>query len=162
MARGIGNERIDRLFAEIGACLADCDTMHVRRRICELQNALSHLDAVRAQGRSGGRGDTVSLAIALMEDNIQTPLTIDELADACGTPPSTLKKRFGATMGQPIFRWYRSLRLERARAMLAETDLTVAQVAASVGYANPSKFSHAFLEETGLTPSDWRASFPRV
>ena len=43
-----------------------------------------------------------------------------------------------------------------AAEMLAETDMTVFEVAYAVGYSNPSKFSHAFADCMGLNPRAWR------
>ena len=40
---------------------------------------------------------------------------------------------------------------------LLESDLPIAEVAASVGYSNPSKFAKAFADTMGSTPREWRA-----
>ena len=51
----------------------------------------------------------------------------------------------------------RGLRLERAKYLLETTALPVAQIAASVGYVDLSRFSRLFKSEVGLTPAQYRA-----
>jgi AraC family transcriptional regulator len=49
-------------------------------------------------------------------------------------------------------------RLDRAQEMLAGSDLTIAQVADSLGFASQSHFTRAFRGHAGQTPSSWRAT----
>jgi AraC-like DNA-binding protein len=48
------------------------------------------------------------------------------------------------------------LRIERARRLLAESDLPIAEVGAEVGYSNQSHFTKIFREATGMTPKAFR------
>ena len=154
--------RIDQLFAEIRALLPSCDALHVRRQIAELQVALELVE--RSGERPLAADDDAAIvrkAQALMADNIQTPLTIAELANSCDTSPTKLKRTFRSVLDTSVFQWYRTLRIEHSERLLIETDLPIAQIAASVGYANPSKFSRAFQEHTGTTPRSWRSRMRR-
>ena len=95
-------------------------------------------------------------AKAIMMDHVSDPRTIPALAKECGTSPTVLKQSFKEVFGVPIYSWYRNYRMTRAAEMLAETDMTVFEVAYAVGYSNPSKFSHAFADCMGLNPRAWR------
>ena len=91
-----------------------------------------------------------------MMGNLATPITITTLATMCGTSPTVLKEAFRETFGQPIYQWYRAYRIKQAAETLKTTDLAIAEVASSVGYANPSKFTKAFSDTMGETPHAWR------
>ena len=54
--------------------------------------------------------------------------------------------------GMPI----RAIRCEKAKRLLDETDLSVSEIGASVGYVSSAHFSHLFKKMTGVAPSDWR------
>ena len=149
---------IERLFLEIQELLPDCSAPYIRRKIRELQGVLEERDqAGNMPAYLGDEARIVSDAQALMAANMQPPLTIAQLAEACGTSPTTLKKAFRNVLDTPVFQWYRDLRIEHSKKLLLETDLSIARVAAAVGYANPSKFSRAFQEHEGATPRTWRS-----
>lgn len=101
--------------------------------------------------------ELASRAQQIMMGNLETPITITTLATMCGTSPTVLKEAFRETFGQPIYQWYRAYRIKRAAETLKTTDLTIAEVASSVGYANPSKFTKAFSDTMGETPHAWRS-----
>ena len=89
--------------------------------------------------------------------DVSRPKTIPTLAAMCGTSPTILKEAFRETFGVPIYTWYREYRVRLAAEALLESDLPIAEVAASVGYSNPSKFAKAFADTMGSTPREWRA-----
>ena len=155
----VDNARIDELFAEMWALLPDCDTHHARQKTTEL---LGLIDSIDARGTDVLDADAdariVGAAQTLMVRNIQTPLPISELAEACGISSTRLKNAFRAVLDTSVFQWYRALRIERAQQLLLETNLPISRVAAAVGYANPSKFSKAFQEHVGESPRTWRSA----
>lgn len=152
-----GKTQIDILFEELQALLPTCDSHYIRNKLKSVQRGL---DALNQENRISLPADDVALvqkAQALMARNIQTPLTIAQIAEACGTSPTKLKKAFRIVLDDTVFRWYRALRIERSKRLLVETNLSIARIAALSGYANPSKFSKAFLQQVGASPRDWRA-----
>ncbi len=92
-----------------------------------------------------------------MDGNVEHPLTIPELAQACSTSPTVLKESFREEFGLPVYEWYRRLRMLRASELLCEGGVVVGEVARRVGYANPSKFARAFSDCMGAAPSAFRA-----
>lgn len=85
------------------------------------------------------------------------PLTIAEVAAAVGASPSHLQRAFRAETGGTIVAYVHRLRLERARALLGESELSVLEVAAAVGFASPSHLARLFQRHLGLSPSRYRA-----
>ncbi|MEM1281024.1 MAG: AraC family transcriptional regulator [Cyanobacteria bacterium P01_H01_bin.152] len=84
--------------------------------------------------------------------DLNNPPTLEELARQVGLNDFLLKKGFRQTFGTTVFGELRSHRLEIAKQLLAEQDMTVAEVANRVGYASMSYFSTAFKRKFGLTP----------
>lgn len=112
--------------------------------------------------RKGADAETlVSRARELIADAIEAgvaPPSVDELARELYVCRSRLCGAFRHETGQSLGAYARGLRLERARALLGDESLTVAEVAALLGYPSPSAFCHAFASATGVSPRRWRES----
>jgi AraC-like DNA-binding protein len=87
--------------------------------------------------------------------DLQSIITIDELADKYGVSKTTLKNCFKEVYGKPIFRWRKEYRLDYACRLIEEGELTISEISKKVGYSSPSKFSQAFKEHVGCTPSEY-------
>jgi len=68
-----------------------------------------------------------------------------------------LELRFRRAVGRSIHAEIEHVRLERARRLLLETNITVAQVAEASGFAAASYFSRAFHKKYGISPTEYRA-----
>lgn len=82
--------------------------------------------------------------------------SIDEVAREFQVSATSLKNYFQGVYGSSISAYLKQRRIEAAKELLKTSDAKVSRVAASVGYANPGKFSQAFKEHTGSTPLSWR------
>jgi AraC-like DNA-binding protein len=83
---------------------------------------------------------------------------LHELARHVGVNQTKLKADFRAVFGAPIYSYLRDHRMSVARQLLQDRDYNVTQVAARVGYANPSKFASAFRRHFGISPSAFARS----
>lgn len=79
-----------------------------------------------------------------------------ELARLVGLSPTALKSCFKGVYGMPPYTYLRTYRMERASEMLRQGELPVSDIAATVGYGSPSKFTAAFKALMGVTPSAYR------
>jgi AraC-like DNA-binding protein len=77
-----------------------------------------------------------------------------DLAELCGLTVRQLARAFKAETGQTIGRFVEAAMLERAQALLADTNLSIAEIATALGFAHPASFSYAFRRATGLNPSE--------
>ena len=84
------------------------------------------------------------------------PLTLGELAAAACVSPSYLSRVFRKQYGRGPSAALELVRLERARTMLARSNLTIGQVAAACGFADPLYFSRRFRAAYGMAPSACR------
>lgn len=93
----------------------------------------------------------------LLVSDLTRNYTTEELAQRFGMTVNTLKNCFKGVYGSPIFTYIRTYRMNYAASLLAQKkELKIGEVAAMVGYDNPSKFSAAFRETMGITPVQYR------
>ena len=88
--------------------------------------------------------------------HMEEPLTIQNLAERFHLSSTALKAAFRQLYGRPVHAYLRDHRLEQAAKLLAETSMTVLQVAISVGYGSLSQFGSAFKEHYHLSPVQYR------
>jgi AraC family transcriptional regulator of arabinose operon len=98
----------------------------------------------------------VRATIDTMERRLGQPLAIRELAAAVDVSPSRLAHLFARDMGVSPTRFLRSLRMQRAAALLERTNLAVKDVMQEVGCADPSHFSRDFRSHHGVPPTQYR------
>ncbi len=96
-----------------------------------------------------------------IEESLDEALSVEDLAHAAGISRHHFSRRFKRTFGVNPQNYIRSRRMERAKALLMDFDMTVLDVANAVGYSNPGHFSAAFRAHTGVTPREFRRSSPR-
>ncbi|MQX35238.1 GlxA family transcriptional regulator [Roseospira navarrensis] len=106
--------------------------------------------------RVGVSDPKVLAAIALMEAQLETPLPVESLAADIGVSHRQLERLFSKHIGVSPSRYYQRLRLQRARALLAQTSLTVLQVAVACGFSSASHFTKCYRQEFGQPPRRWR------
>lgn len=88
--------------------------------------------------------------------DLESKITIDDLADKHGISKTALKNCFKEVYGKPIFRWRKEYKLDYACRLLEDDELSISEISKKVGYASPSKFSQAFKEYVGCTPSEYK------
>jgi AraC family carnitine catabolism transcriptional activator len=97
--------------------------------------------------------NAVKRAIALMEKNLETPLPIAQICAAVGISHRQLNRLFAAYVRKTPALYYRDIRLDRARGLVTQTELAMAQVAVASGFGSQVHFSRAYRARFGLPPS---------
>lgn len=87
-----------------------------------------------------------------INEHLEQPISIDTLSALACLSPTQFKKRFKASFSMSAQQYISGLRMEKAKALLAHTDLPVQLVAEKVGYGDLSAFSRRFSVYTGLSP----------
>lgn len=100
-------------------------------------------------------------AIEFMHDNFDRELSVAEIAAAAYLSEFHFSRLFKRVTGQTPHAYLGSLRLAAAERLLAEGDLSVAEVGARVGYQSASHFTKVFRAATGLTPTAFREALVR-
>lgn len=106
-------------------------------------------------------GSRASLAHLLdwMTANLDKTLPVERLADKAGMSPRTFARRFREQTGTTPLQWLVTARLQRAKALLEESDMQIDQVAQHAGFDSPVTFRARFRSAVGLTPSEYRRRF---
>ncbi|CAH1677405.1 putative HTH araC/xylS-type domain-containing protein [Hyphomicrobiales bacterium] len=97
--------------------------------------------------------DRLSRARDLIETELTGQWTVDELAGKVGLGARSLRAHFRNEFGQSVTEYARNARLDRARAALAQRNITVSEAAYDAGYNNPANFATAFRRRFGYAPS---------
>lgn len=114
-------------------------------------------DSARSHsGGVGGASRVVNRALAVMQEHLEDPLTIREIARRSGRTQKSLESRMQADLGATPQKVYRRLRLNHARKLVSETDMAIGEIALRVGYQTPAALTRAFKAEFHATPRDLR------
>lgn len=101
--------------------------------------------------------ELLTRARRIVEMHLDDPLFgVQELADALYMSRSQLHRKMIQTTGRSAGHFIRSIRLERARCLLASTEYSIADVAYSCGFADPAYFSRIVRKTWGQPPSSLR------
>lgn len=104
---------------------------------------------------------TVRAVVEHVSDRLDQPHTVSSIAAAVGLSASHLAHVVKRATGDPVMAHVERLRLDAARDLLSVTDLSVAQVATRVGFADPLYFSRRFRAAVGSSPRQWRREHRR-
>lgn len=102
--------------------------------------------------RIGVRHPKLSQVIQMMEGNIEEPISPSVLAKDVGMSTRQLERLFRRYLNRSPKRYYMELRLQKARNLLMQTDMTVINVALACGFASPSHFSKCYRSHYNTTP----------
>ena len=102
--------------------------------------------------RIGVRHPKLSRVIQMMEANIEEPISPSILAKDVGMSTRQLERLFRRYLNRSPKRYYMELRLQKARNLLMQTDMSVINVALACGFASPSHFSKCYRAHYNTTP----------
>ncbi|WP_084621062.1 GlxA family transcriptional regulator [Paracoccus aminophilus] len=102
--------------------------------------------------RIGVRHPRLATIVARMEGNLEDPISPAQLAADAGISPRQLERLFARYLGRSPKRYYMEIRLERARNLLLQTDMSVIEIALACGFASAAHFSKCYRASYGTTP----------
>jgi AraC-like DNA-binding protein len=88
------------------------------------------------------------------------PIGVDDMAAAAGLSRAHFSREFRRAFGESPHSYLLTRRLERAAALLRNTDHSVAAICLDVGLTSVGSFTTSFKRTFGKTPTEYRASFP--
>ncbi len=107
------------------------------------------------------RHQSIRRALKLMEDHIERPIRMSDLARRAGTSQKQLERLFHSYFATTPQLYFRALRLDHARTLVRLTELSVWQIAMIVGFSTTNYFSKCFRDRFGLSPSEERRKLPK-
>jgi len=111
-----------------------------------------HAQRMTLQNRKQVRNTKLATAVQIMENNIEDPLTPDEISAVVGLSTRQLERLFAKYLGNSPKRYYLTLRLEKARDLLRQTDFSVTDVCVACGFKSLSHFSKSYRAAFGVSP----------
>ena len=103
--------------------------------------------------------DTLGPTLDWIVDNLDRPLTIEEMAAHALMSTRTFMRRFRAATGTTPLRWLSQQRVEHARRVLESTDVPVDRVAQVSGFGSAANFRVHFQRTVGTAPTSYRRAF---
>lgn len=103
-----------------------------------------------------GNGALVRAAVRHLSARLSAPPTVEELARLLGTHEKRLSRAFREELGQTVFEYLRGERLRIAQQLLTGTPLSIAHIAAEIGFSSAANFATAFRERFAISPSAYR------
>ena len=98
----------------------------------------------------------IETAVSYINDHYSCDIPLDHLTQIACMSATKFRNIFKKVYGCTITDYIKQRRLSHAECLLSETDLTIGQIANSVGYSTSSRLSALFRDSTGLTPSEYR------
>jgi len=131
------------------------ERLHVRTLFHQFIYEL--LRQMEQQEVRAARPDLPAQLIRYMQEHYAKPLTRETLAHTFHYSVSYLSRQFRSATGASLIDYLTGIRVDRAATLLRQTELSLQQIAASVGYADVSYFIRLFRRHTGVTPKRYQA-----
>ena len=152
-------ESVRQIFSSLYKVPDQIKGHYFKLKVIEIFLLLSIISTTNHEKRSSYRKQQVDIVKAVNEyisTQFMKRITIDSLSDRFDIPTSTLKRCFKGVYGTTIHHYLKECRINAAKHLLQESDQSILEIANAVGYENGSKFTSAFKEATGVTPSAYR------
>ncbi len=129
--------------------------------ICRLLHLMVEqiMEIACPEGTEASNTEIIHSVHDYLVDNLSERITIAELSHRFLINPTTLKELFKKEYGTSVAAHIKEHRMEKASRMLAETQLSIANIARDVGFESQSRFSDAFRERYGVLPTEYRRKY---
>jgi transcriptional regulator GlxA family with amidase domain len=148
------------LRAAVHALRHDPESVEEEALLLEVVTRLRTGQAGRAGERDVPNPGLTSLQLRrageFMHAHLDEDIGLADMARVVGRSPFHFAHSFRATTGQSPYQYLIQLRIDHAKALLAETRIPLVEVGLAAGYSTAPHFSTAFKQIVGVTPSEYR------
>ncbi|MDO4293252.1 MAG: AraC family transcriptional regulator [Eubacteriales bacterium] len=156
------NPSIEHIFSELYHVREQRKPGYMKIKILELLLFLSDLntaeEALQTDYFNQNQVALIKAVASYITEDLTAHHTIGQLSQTFEISATALKKCFRGVYGTSVYSYLRTYRLQAAKKLLAETELSVTEIASRIGYENPNKFTSAFKEMFGHSPTGFRKS----
>ncbi len=92
----------------------------------------------------------------IIQSNLYTDLSVNELAALCHMSVSTFKRKFKEVYSEPPMKYITKLKINKAKVLLKDNNLRISDIVFETGFESISTFNRTFKGQTGLSPSAFR------
>jgi AraC-like DNA-binding protein len=100
--------------------------------------------------------------LGVIDRRFVEPLSLSDVASELARSPASVARAARAATGSTVLELIADRRMGEARALLADSDLSIAEIAARVGFSSVGHFHRTFRRSTKTTPRRWRSDARRV
>jgi len=154
---GVHDEIIALFDDAFGLCREQTPGFQIRLGATVLQIVASVQARHRHVDQYATAGETIRKARYLMQQRLETGISVDEIASTCGLSYGQLLRTFTRYTGLSPYQYFLQLRVHRGKELLRDPEVQVKEVAARLQFENQYYFARIFRKKTGLSPSEWRA-----
>lgn len=101
----------------------------------------------------------VKKAKAYIQEHFSEDVSLDDVSREVNISPYYFSKIFKEESGENFIEYLTKIRMEKAKEMLANPEISIKEVSAMSGYADPNYFSRIFKKQTDMTPREYKARF---
>lgn len=122
--------------------------------ILQLSQILHNESEIRKTNFSETDLDKIIQVKNIISKDINTPLSLTELAVSAGLNVDKLKKGYKEVFGTTVFNHLREMKMQKAQELIEGKKYSITQISEIVGYKNPQHFTAAFKKRFGILPSE--------
>lgn len=156
------NPSIEHIFSELYHVREKRKPGYMKIKMLELLLFLSDLntadEVLQTDYFNQNQVALIKEVASYITEDLTTHHTIEQLSQKFEISTTALKKCFRGVYGTSVYSYLRTYRLQVAQKLLLETELSVTDIASKIGYENPNKFTSAFKETYGSSPTEFRKS----
>ncbi|MDO4295574.1 MAG: AraC family transcriptional regulator [bacterium] len=156
------NPSIEHIFSELYHVREQRKPGYMKIKMLELLLFLSDLntseEVLQTDYFNQNQVALIKAVASYLTEDLTVHHTIEQLSQKFEISPTALKKCFRGVYGTSVYAYLRTYRLQVAKKLLMETELSVTEIANKIGYENPNKFTSAFKEMFGHSPTEFRKS----
>lgn len=130
----------------------------VQELLCQITDVLFD----PGQDHGGAAGERIETVLHFIERNLSKGVTLEDAAEFAHVSPCYLSRLFRKKMNTTFISYLKGQRIERAKALLQNSDLPISNVSLDLSYADANYFCKAFKKEVGISPSEYRQQFQKA
>lgn len=158
--RVANNSEITSLFKKLIHLTNQSESLHsvvaVKGVMLEIISCYLRYDSLMSSSGSGETETDFQDVLKYIEKNLASKLTIEELADVMHLHPNYFIRAFKSFFGVSPIRFINNMRMDKAKQLLSEDEMSVSQIAKFVGIDDIFYFSRQFKKYNGYTPTEYR------
>lgn len=136
----------DRLYLE---SLQTVLVTHILRNHCSVSITAPSVSGKLSKGK-------LKLVVGYIQDHLDFNISLTELSEMVQLSPDHFRKLFKQSMGLSPHKYLLQCRIEKAKQLLADEQLTIAEIGRMVGFFDQSHFTNTFRRYTNYTPRQYR------
>ena len=100
--------------------------------------------------------DVIKTARKYIDDNFAKDISLDDVSRRVNISPYYFSKIFKDELGLNFIEYLTSVRIEKAKELLTESDMSMKEICGACGYTDPNYFSRSFKKNVGVTPTEYK------